>query len=138
MAISHDFGQFSRRMAIRSTQVAGGAERAIRRAAVAADTALVMTTPVDTGRARGNWNVSVGRIDDTVYSSNFPGPSEALAQGQMTIGKWKLGSGVIFIANSLPYIQRLEDGYSAQAPSGMVQFAMKAAIEQLGGEGLFD
>lgn len=136
MAISRDFGEFSRRLAIRATQVTDNAELAIRRAAVAADTAIVMSTPVDTGRARGNWNVSVGQIDSTVKEEGFPSPQDALSAGQTTIGQWRLGSGVIFIANSLPYIQRLEDGYSAQAPNGMIEFGMKAAIQQLGGERL--
>lgn len=103
----------------------------MRRAAVAADTALILTTPVDTGRARGNWNVAVGHIDSGVRLLDFPDPSAAQSEAQAAIAPWRLGDGAIFIANSLPYIMPLENGSSAQAPNGMVQHAMLAARQQV-------
>ena len=106
-------------------------ERIVRRAAVAADTALILTTPVDTGRARGNWNVSVGHVNTEVRELNFPDQGGAISEGQSALGAWRLGSGTIFIANSLPYILSLENGSSAKAPSGMVQHAMLAARQQV-------
>lgn len=33
---------------------------------------------------------------------------------------WRLGSAAIFLTNNLPYIERLERGWSKQAPTGMV------------------
>lgn len=136
MPISQSFEQFSQRLAIRAEEVGDASSRVIRRAAVAADTALVMTTPVDTGRARGNWNVSIGNINGAVAAEDFPSPGEVLATGRSVVERWKLGGGVIFIANSLPYIMVLENGSSAQAPSGMLEFGMRAAVEQFGGERL--
>ena len=107
------------------------AERIVRRAAVAADGALVLTTPVETGRARGNWNVSVGHVNTSVRELNFPDESGALSEGRAALGAWRLGSGIIFIANSLPYIMTLENGNSAKAPNGMMQHALLAARQQV-------
>ena len=106
-------------------------ERLVRRAAVAADGALILTTPVDTGRARGNWNVSVGRVDTRVREINFPDQNGALSEGQAQLQAWRLGGGIIFIANSLPYILPLENGSSAKAPNGMMQHALLAARQQV-------
>ena len=54
---------------------------------------IIRRTPVDTGRLKGNWQIT----------SNI-----------------KLGKRV-FISNNLPYAKRIEDGYSKQAPMGMVK-----------------
>ena len=91
---------------------------------------IVKKTPVDTGRARGNWNVSVG--------------SEDTSTSETTQQKYKSkesiptpnGDESIFISNNLDYIEKLEyggypnppkggkgktvNGFSKQAPNGMV------------------
>lgn len=133
MAKSYDLEAFSSRISIRAKEVAANAEKIVRRAAVAADGALILTTPRDTGRAAGNWNVSIGRVNTSVRELNFPDQSGAMAEGQARLGKWKLGSGTIFIANSLPYILPLEHGSSAKAPNGMMQHALIAARQQIRG-----
>ncbi len=102
---------------------------AVRRAAIRADAVAIERTPVDTGRAQGNWIVSVGNPDTTVYEEGQANAASALSQAASVIQNWK--SGTIFISNSLPYIGRLEDGYSAQAPNGMVTDAYNAAREEL-------
>lgn len=132
MGRSTSFGEFSRRMAIRAQQVATGTERTIRQAAIAADTAIVTATPVDTGRAKGNWLASVGQtpVVETTEDTD-PGGQMTLNQNQRTIEGWRLGQGAIFIANGLPYIQELENGSSQQAPNGMTQSGLDAARAQL-------
>jgi hypothetical protein len=55
---------------------------------------IQIRTPVDTGRARGNWQVE------------FNGTQEAT------------------IYNNLPYIERLENGWSQQAPAGFVRVTL--------------
>ncbi len=71
---------------------------------------VVNTTPVDTGQARNSWlmgdnnNDDIGRQSLNITESMVP----------------VIGSSVLLYSN-LPYIERLEDGYSAQAPSGMVK-----------------
>lgn len=129
MARSTSFGQFSKRMAIRAKEIEAGTERTVRQAAVAADTAIVTTTPVETGRAKGNWNVSVGTPDTSVRPDNFdPDGQPTLRRHEGAIARWGLGMSAIFLANGLPYILLLENGSSsAKAPNGMTQYGLDAA-----------
>lgn len=84
-------------------------------------------TPVDTGRARGNWQVGVGFAPSGVTDRkaqtgpvDSPGAKSA-ALGQ--IGSLRVTLGETYhLVNNLPYIERLEfDGWSGQAPEGMVR-----------------
>lgn len=106
---------------------------------------VILSTPVDTGRARGNWQTTVGApASGTVERVD---PSGASAIGEVTAN---LGGGgkVTWLTNNLPYIQVLEygqypnppkrgtrlkgggyeirsiGGYSRQAPAGMVRISM--------------
>jgi hypothetical protein len=106
--------------------------REIRQAALVCDQVLVTSTPVDTGRARANWIVSLGAPVFTVEASPGAGAAtaKALAQGQSAIARWR-GVGPIFISNSVPYIEPLDHGHSKQAPAGMTTQAIQAASQHL-------
>ncbi len=122
-------------MGFRGKQVVRNTEKAVRRAAVAADTTVVLATPFDTGRARANWITSIGSPlffhvgdpEDEFDKSGGP----ALAQGKGVISGWRLRAGPIFITNSLPYIVELDGGSSTQAPNGMSAQAVVAAVAEL-------
>lgn len=91
---------------------------------------IVKKTPVDTGRARANWNVSVGSPDLSTTEDTRKTPK---SKDKMPAPN---GDESIFISNNLPYITKLEyggypnppkkgngktvNGYSKQAPEGMV------------------
>ena len=78
----------------------------------------IKDTPVDTGRARGNWQTSIGTPEDGEINRNGSGP--ALAEVAAESAKFGMGK-VIYLANNLPYIYRLEFGWSQQQPGGMVR-----------------
>ena len=65
---------------------------------------IVKKTPVDTGRARGNWNISVGEPDTTTSerkTAKYTNPEKVpLANNDESI----------YISNNLPYIATLEYG----------------------------
>jgi hypothetical protein len=74
---------------------------------------IVVRTPVDTGRLRGNWQVQLNSAPTgTLDTTKVQDPSEAK--------RAKLGDA-IFIINNLPYAEVIEDGSSKQAPQGMVK-----------------
>jgi hypothetical protein len=127
VAVSRSFGQFARRMAIRAKQVTHGSERVVKQAAIAADTALVTSTPLDTGRAKGNWNASIGNPDTSTTETTDPSGQATMARNETEINAWRLGRGEIFLANGLPYIVSLDEGSSSQAAQGMTQDAIAAA-----------
>ena len=79
---------------------------------------VIKDTPVDTGRARGNWQTSIGA--PASGEVDRIGEREALSELGSESAKFA-GGQVIFLTNNLPYIQRLELGWSDQAPSGFVR-----------------
>jgi hypothetical protein len=79
---------------------------------------VVLDTPLDTGRAKGNWQAGDSVISGEV---NRLGDSGALEDINKTVSASN-GDDTIFMTNNLPYIKRLEDGHSQnQAPQGMVK-----------------
>ena len=83
---------------------------------------IARRTPVDTGRARGNWQTTLGRpAVGTIEVEGSPAAMSALAVSRAKAAVAGYKSGDIHIVNNLPYIGNLENGSSRQAPSGMVQ-----------------
>lgn len=132
--------QFSRRITVRGQGISRQADRLTRKVALAADQSVVVETPVDTGRARSNWIVQVGAPPEGVIAPYAEGEglgkgeganaAAALAQGEAAIGRYEGGKGLaIHITNNVPYIGRLNEGYSAQAPEMFVETAVMRAVE---------
>ena len=88
---------------------------------------IIKDTPVDTGRARGNWQTSIGA--PASGEVDRLGERESLSELGSEAGKFG-GGQVIYLSNNLPYIQRLELGWSDQAPAGMVRKNI-ARIQQI-------
>jgi hypothetical protein len=97
---------------------------------------IVAMTPRDTGRAASNWNIALGDSPDTSTTAEGPQNPAAASQAQTAkLSDIQPGQNV-FITNSLPYIQALENGHSKQAPAGMVKVAIVNAenmVFQVGG-----
>ena len=92
---------------------------------------VVIATPVDTGQARGNWRVSVGTIDKSVDETlTDKSGNGAISQGIRTI---QAGGGlgkIVHVSNALNYIERLNDGWSMQAPKNFVQIAFNNVVSK--------
>jgi hypothetical protein len=71
------------------------------------------------GRFRGNWQVSVSFPISQSIDRIDPGGGATIEAGSAALGAFEAGPS-IFIMNNLPYAQRLEHGWSKQAPFGMV------------------
>ncbi len=132
MATSRGFAQFSRRMAFLSKKFGKNTEKAIKRAAIAADDTVVTMTPVDTGRARANWIVSFRKPSTAKLKGTDKSGSGTQAKGLAVINRWTVVAGPIFITNNLPYIVSLDEGSSRKAPEGMSAAAIQAARRQFG------
>jgi len=92
-------------------------EKVFRKIALDIDSSVILGTPVDTGRARGNWFTTIGNPSSAVSAGGSAG--KAMGQLNAAVAQLKLGD-TIWMANNLPYINRLENGWSKQAPAGMV------------------
>ena len=96
-------------------------DQGIRATLFEVSTAIIKDTPADTGRARGNWQASVGRgaTGEVSVDSVRSGEARAIADVDQTVSV-AVGD-LYYLTNNLPYIERLEYGWSKQAPSGMVR-----------------
>lgn len=80
---------------------------------------VIKDTPVDTGRARGNWQTTIG--SPASGTTDRLGEAEALAEVSQQSASFGAGK-VIYLTNNLPYIYRLEYlGWSQQSPDGMAR-----------------
>jgi hypothetical protein len=98
------------------------------------DTRVVMGTPVDEGRARGNWFPSLNKPSNAVDEKSLDkSGSAAIAAIPAEAMSAELGD-TIWLTNNLPYILPLENGHSQlQAPEGMVDINLNAVAAQYGG-----
>ena len=95
-------------------------EKVMRQVSIKLFSAIIKASPVDTGRFRMNWMASgdipaSGTTDATDKSGN-------IAIGNSTSFVMKAADWHEFtLTNNLPYAQRLEYGWSQQAPAGVVR-----------------
>jgi len=93
-------------------------------------TRIVFRTPVDTGRARGNWQIGIGEAPTGLTEDDEDG-SQTNAEGLRRLGEYTSGVVTIWIVNNVNYISFLEDGSSQrQAPAGMVALSL-AEVETI-------
>jgi hypothetical protein len=108
-------------------------EREVKEASVQVLETVVRRTPVDTGKARANWSVAInsGRPPSVEKEETDPSGEATIAAGALTILTTKRQPGeVVWISNAAPYIERLNEGWSSQAPAGFVQLAVQAGISR--------
>ena len=81
---------------------------------------VVLDTPVDTGQARGNWRFTTSKVS-AAYDPRKLDPRGTAAIGRLeaVIARLRL-SDPVYITNNVPYIEKLETGWSQQAPAGML------------------
>ena len=101
------------------------------------DSGVVIANPVDTGRSRSNWIISLNNPTSELItgeeqgdSASPIGPEQALSQGQNTL-KSRKGGDTIYLQNNTSYIEQLNNGSSAQAPANFVQKAIMEGISSL-------
>lgn len=114
-------GVFSDRIRAFAKEVPELAVQVTNKAVLDLFTKIVMDTPVDKGRARGNWQLSIGNsIQSSLITEDKDGSATIrAAQSKLFNDKSTLA---IFIQNNLSYIKRLEYGWSKiKAPFGMVR-----------------
>ena len=115
--------------------------RIVRASALKLFTNIIERTPVDTGRARANWQIDLNDISENA-GVNFQGErgasddearrgrnaaqaaSEATGKAMARIGDIDERTLKIFIFNNVNYIIPLEYGSSEQAPDGMVRISL--------------
>lgn len=97
------------------------AEMAVKKATIDLFSDVVRATPVDTGRAKGNWQPTIGAPAAGQTAALDPSGGGAMSEIVSTVSAGEMGQ-TFYLSNNLPYIERLEYGsHSKQAPNGMVR-----------------
>lgn len=116
-----------------TTRINNRLDERVRAATIGVFSSVIKMTPVDTGRARGNWQCTIGQPATT---KNWQSDAE-----MAMIATVPNHAGMkVYLTNNLPYIQKLEyggygtgegatikttrDGFSVQAPYGMVRISI--------------
>ncbi len=89
---------------------------------------LVVLSPVDTGAYRASHIVSIGSGD---YGVRGP-ETNAIQDAAIQAIKFKLGN-LVYIQNNKAYAERLEDGWSDQAPLGIYSTTFTYITQKYGG-----
>lgn len=78
-------------------------------------------TPVDTGHARANWNIAIGKADLTIHDDNERNKEEPERFATVNQALRELSAGEpVVVSNNVGYIGVLERGWSDKAPHGML------------------
>ena len=113
--------EFALSVAKFAKQFEDGAEQAIRGTTIKLWDAIIKSSPVDTGRFRGNWFATgqqpSTRVDVTVTDRTGDRASNAAQAKVLSIKDYS----TFTLTNNLPYAERLEFGWSNQAPAGFVR-----------------
>jgi hypothetical protein len=112
-------------------------EKIVRKIAFDMHRKIVERTPVDTGRAKANNQISVGSVPSSTTESKDTTPlgqagAGTLSAANISADKFKLGD-TIFLYNNVEYILSLEYGHSKQAPAGMFRITFEEVVQHLGG-----
>ena len=92
---------------------------------------VVYGTPVDKGRAKGNWQTSVSAPITTETELLDPSGSTAISKAAAVVASAKAVKYPTFwISNNLPYIEELNKGSSKQAPAMFVETVIKRVTNE--------
>lgn len=89
-------------------------EKVVRGTLIGMGSKIIKRSPVKTGRYRNNWQFSI----DAPASGVDPGGSNELSLVN-TANKMVAGN-TFYMTNNVPYAERIEYGWSQQAPNGTV------------------
>jgi hypothetical protein len=96
----------------------------VRKVAIDAFSRVILKTPVDTGRARANWQCAIGEVPQSSLLLNDKEGTATVDRVTAEAMKLKVGD-TIYLINNVVYILALEHGHSKQAPAGMVEITVR-------------
>jgi len=120
---------FARRIRRRARQVETGAPAAVRATALVINQTVIFATPKDTGHAKANWQIGIDSPITKEIDEEEPGQGEAtIGRNAGVIRAAPKGMKSIILSNNVPYIHKLNEGSSSQAPAQFVQIAVLDAV----------
>ncbi|MDD3587245.1 MAG: hypothetical protein PHQ75_08675 [Thermoguttaceae bacterium] len=96
-------------------------------------TQIVEHTPVHTGRAKANWRLSLDSWEEGKWSCDTDPAGDATIDHMIDSMQAFVPGDRIYISNSVPYIMMLENGYSNQAPDGILAVVERETQQLING-----
>ena len=128
-----DLNDFAAKLKRLSESIEPNVDKLMKDVAMAVDEEIVRSTPVDTGRARANWQLT---LNEPAQGVLYPQPQKpptpesgaerSLAEARDVLAEYRTGD-TVYITNRLPYISRLNEGSSKQAPALFVERGVEKA-----------
>lgn len=122
-------GSFAESLAQFAEQAKDAIDEVFREVVIELGTSVIRLSPVDTGRFKGNWHLSIDNIESVTFDEVDPTGQDAIASLIASASDLTAGQAA-YILNNLPYAIPLEYGHSAKAPDGMVQITL-ARFQQI-------
>jgi len=95
-------------------------EKIVRGTLLGMSSKIIKRSPVDTGRFRNNWMPTIGSPSNAQTEKADPSGAAAQSNVAQAVKNFEMGQ-TFYLTNNLPYANRLEFGYSQQAPQGMLR-----------------
>lgn len=122
-------GSFAESLAAFAEQAKEAIDEVFREVVIEIGSSVIRLSPVDTGRFKGNWQVTVGSPSNQSINTVDKSGHETIAALVAEVSKLEAGQ-VAYVVNNLLYGIPLEYGHSDQAPAGMVQITL-ARFQQI-------
>jgi hypothetical protein len=106
----------------------GGVRDAVIYLATEALARVTEKSPFDLGTFQNNWLISIGAPNDGTTMTL--GEFGAMSAGALASYATATGFPVLYLQNNLPYALRLENGWSRQAPAGVLAMTV-AELEMI-------
>lgn len=132
LTITHGFNNIGSDIAKTAINFSRNRVLCLRKAALVTGSSIIMGTPVDTGMARGNWQSSIDSPILSEIDRLDASGSQAISDIGTISARFKNDNHSIWLTNNLPYINRLNTGWSKKADAGYVERAIEGVALQFG------
>lgn len=130
---------FAGQVKVATLNLRGYQEEVVKSTLFKAVSMIIKRTPVDEGRARGNWQATIGAPTKAPTPKQDKSGQPTISAAQNVINAMEMGQ-TFYLTNNLPYIEVLEfggypnppkggqgktaNGFSRKAPQGMVRITL--------------
>lgn len=91
---------------------------------------LIIHSPVDQGAYRGSHFITIDDIDTSLVPNRSP--DEVMREAERILASNPAPFKLVTIQTNIPYGERIEDGWSGQAPYGVYSIAYNNTRERYG------
>ncbi len=92
---------------------------------------IIQSTPVDKGFARNSWHADIDKEPTSFRESSDKSGREAMSSVRSAANSFSDRNSEIYLTSNAPYMRKLNDGHSEQAPSNFIPLAMQSAASAI-------